>query len=109
VPLWIAACPTPRLRANLIRPRRPSANGSVRFCVEGVDGLRSSLRQDLTVENAKSFLDVVLEKMPYHPKEALYLAQWITRNGQDAYEPVRAALQAELGGFIHHSPPPPGP
>ena len=29
MPLWIAACPTPRLRANLIRPRRPSANGSV--------------------------------------------------------------------------------
>src|SRR5215475_3548880 len=29
VPLWIAACPTPRLRANSIQPRRPSANGSV--------------------------------------------------------------------------------
>src|SRR5262249_32464047 len=29
VPLWIGACPKPRLRANSIRPRRSSANGSV--------------------------------------------------------------------------------
>jgi hypothetical protein len=29
VPLWIAACQTPRLRANSIRCRRPSANGLV--------------------------------------------------------------------------------
>jgi len=28
--LWIAACPRPRLRANSIRPRRPSANGTGR-------------------------------------------------------------------------------
>src|SRR5262249_28553437 len=48
VPLWIAACPTPRLRANSIQPRRPSANGVGRFCAEGVDGLRDRSSRPLS-------------------------------------------------------------
>jgi hypothetical protein len=71
--------------------------------VEGLD----LLRQDFTIENAKAFVDVVMEQMPYHPKEILYIVEWLSRNGEDGYEPIRAELQKELGGMLSHSVVPP--
>jgi hypothetical protein len=38
-------------------------------------------------------------RMPYHPKEALYIADWLTRQGQVQFEPIRALLQSELAGM----------
>jgi hypothetical protein len=71
--------------------------------VEGLD----LLRQHFTAENAKAFLDIVLRDMPYHPKETLYIADWLTRQGQVQFESVRALLQSELGGMIIPAPAPP--
>jgi hypothetical protein len=71
--------------------------------VEGLD----LLRQDFTVENAKAFLGIVLRDMPYHPKETLYIADWLTRQGQVQFEPVRTLLQNELAGMIIPAPAPP--
>jgi hypothetical protein len=71
-----------------------------------VEGLEL-LRQDLTVENAKAFIDAVLQNMPYHPKEVLYVAQWLMRHGESGYEPIRRKLQQELGGLLCHAPAPP--
>jgi len=69
--------------------------------VEGLD----LLRQSLTVQNAKAFVDLVLQQMPYHPKEILYVAHWLVRNGAEEYEPVCAMLQKEFGGELCHEPP----
>jgi hypothetical protein len=71
--------------------------------VEGLD----LLRQSLTVQNAGAFLDLVLRQMPYHPKEILYVAQWLDRNGASVYAPVSAMLQNELRGELYHEPPKP--
>src|SRR5262249_1886686 len=71
--------------------------------VEGLD----LLRQDFTVANARAFLDTVLEQMPYNPKEALYVARWLTSHGEASYEPLRGALERELGGMLNHDPPSP--
>lgn len=70
--------------------------------VEGLD----LLRQDFTIANAKEFVDVVLERMPYHPKELLYVIEWLVKRGQSGYEGIRAQLRGELGGLICHSPAP---
>jgi hypothetical protein len=73
--------------------------------VEGLD----LLRQNFTVENAKAFVKVVMEKMPYHPKELLYVAEWLTRQGETEFEPLRDKLRKELGGFLSHLPAAPTP
>jgi hypothetical protein len=65
------------------------------------------LRQDFSVENAKRFVSVVLEQMPYHPKELLYIVEWLTRHRQSDFEQLRASLRQELGGLLNHSPPSP--
>jgi hypothetical protein len=70
---------------------------------EGLD----LLRHDMTPDNAKAFVDIVLEKMPYHPKELLYIVKWLVRKGEMQYEPVEAQLSKELGGMLLHSPLPP--
>ena len=54
--LWIAACPTPRLRANSIRPRSPSANGLVASVPKAwmacaIVGVHSVLRESLRFGN----------------------------------------------------------
>jgi hypothetical protein len=72
--------------------------------VEGLD----LLRQSLTVENAKAFVDIVLKSLPYHPKELLYLARWLVANGIVEYRTVCTDLQQELGGELNHEPPRPG-
>ena len=69
--------------------------------VEGLD----LLRQSLTVQNAKAFVELVLQQMPYHPKEILYLARWLVRNGANEYESICAMLQKEFGGELYHEPP----
>jgi hypothetical protein len=69
---------------------------------EGLD----LLRQDFTVENAKTFVNLVMEKMPYHPKELLYIVEWLSRHQESEFESVRAKLREELGGFLSHAPPP---
>jgi hypothetical protein len=69
--------------------------------VEGLD----LLRQSLTVRNAKAFVELVLQQMPYHPKEILYLARWLVRNGANEYESICAMLQKEFGGELYHEPP----
>jgi hypothetical protein len=71
--------------------------------VEGLD----LLRQHFTVENAKTFVDTVMRELPYHPKEVLYVVEWLTDHGQTEYAPLRAMLRGELGGMLCHSPPPP--
>jgi hypothetical protein len=71
--------------------------------VEGLD----LLRQCFTIENAKTFVNAVMEKMPYHPKELLYIVDWLVRQNETDFELVRAQLQGELGGFLSHEPPPP--
>ena len=71
--------------------------------VEGLD----LLRQDFTIANARAFVDAVMQKMLYHPKEVLYVVNWLTRHGQSDYEPLRIQLQEELGGMLCHSPAPP--
>jgi hypothetical protein len=68
--------------------------------VEGLD----LLRQDFTVENAKTFVEIVMERMPYHPKELLYIVEWLTRQGQSEFESLRGKLREELGGFLSHAP-----
>ena len=73
--------------------------------IEGLD----LLRQDFTIENAKAFVDEVLTKLPYHPKEVLYVVEWLTSRGHSHYESIRAELRREFGGMLYHSPPPPGP
>jgi SAM-dependent methyltransferase len=73
--------------------------------VEGLD----LLRQDFTIENAKTFVKTVMEKLPYHPKELLYVAEWLVRQGQTEFGPVREKLREELGGFLSHLPPSPAP
>jgi hypothetical protein len=70
--------------------------------VEGLD----LLRQSLTIENAILFIDTVARQMPYHPKEMLYIVDWLTRRGRREYEPLRVKLQAESGGMLCHDPPP---
>jgi hypothetical protein len=65
--------------------------------VEGLD----LLRQDFTVENAKRFVSVVLERMPYHPKELLYIVEWLTRHGQSDFEELCVSLRR---GMLNHSP-----
>jgi putative sugar O-methyltransferase len=70
--------------------------------VEGLD----LLRQDFTIENAKTFVNVVMEKMPYHPKELLYIVEWLTRQGETEFESLRGKLREELGGFLSHEPAP---
>jgi len=57
------------------------------------------------VQNAKAFVDLVLQQMPYHPKEILYVAHWLLRNGAEEYEPVCVMLQKEFGGELCHEPP----
>jgi hypothetical protein len=71
--------------------------------VEGLD----LLRQDLTVENAAVFVNVVLEQMPYHPKELLYVVEWLLARGRREYEGIRTTLRSELGGMLEHHPDPP--
>jgi SAM-dependent methyltransferase len=71
--------------------------------VEGLD----LLRQDFTVANARKFVDTVLEQMPYHPKELLYIVEWLIRQGERGLEERRATLRTELGGFLSHAPAPP--
>ena len=68
--------------------------------VEGLD----LLRQDFTIENAKTFVEIVMERMPYHPKELLYIVEWLVRQGQSQFEPLRSKLREELGGFLSHAP-----
>jgi hypothetical protein len=68
--------------------------------VEGLD----LLRQDFTIENAATFVKTVMETMPYHPKELLYIVEWLTRQGQSEFEPLRGKLREELGGFLSHAP-----
>jgi hypothetical protein len=53
--------------------------------VEGLD----LLRQHLTIESASTFLNTVMQYMPYHPKELLWIARWLVNNGQDSYATVR--------------------
>jgi hypothetical protein len=48
-----------------------------------------------------------MERMPYRPKELLYLVEWLTRQGENEFEPLRGKLQEELGGFLSHAPAPP--
>jgi putative sugar O-methyltransferase len=71
--------------------------------VEGLD----LLRQDLTIEHAKMFLDQVLHRMSYHPKEVLYIAGWLAARGRREYDAVVEQLQQEQGGMLYHAPPPP--
>jgi hypothetical protein len=71
--------------------------------VEGLD----LLRQDFTIENAKTFVGTVMERMPYHPKELLYIVEWLTRQGENEFESLRGKLREELGGFLSHAPAPP--
>jgi len=71
--------------------------------VEGLD----LLRQQLTIENASTFLSTVLEYMPYHPKELLWIARWLVNNGAGSYAAVCELLEAELGGELYHDPPAP--
>jgi len=68
--------------------------------VEGLD----LLRQRLTVENAALFVDAVLEQMPYHPKELLYVVEWLLARGRREYEVIRTTLRSELGGMLEHHP-----
>jgi len=68
--------------------------------VEGLD----LLRQDFTIEHAAKFVKTVMERMPYHPKELLYIVEWLTRQGQSEFEPLRGKLREELGGFLSHAP-----
>lgn len=70
--------------------------------VEGLD----LLRQELTVDNAKAFVNVVVDQMPYHPKELLYVVEWLTRHGQTEFESLRSKLREELDGFLSHTPRP---
>jgi hypothetical protein len=69
--------------------------------VEGLD----LLRQRLTIENASTFLNTVLQDMPYHPKELLWIARWLLNNGDGSCAAVRELLEAELGGEAYHNPP----
>jgi hypothetical protein len=69
--------------------------------VEGLD----LLRQHMTIETASAFLDAVLRDMPYHPKETLYVAEWLVRQGQLSFAPIAAKLRTELDGFLSHEPP----
>jgi hypothetical protein len=73
--------------------------------VEGLD----LLRQDFTIENARTFVKTVMEKLPYHPKELLYVAEWLVRRGQTEFDSVRDKLRQELGGFLSHVPSSPAP
>jgi hypothetical protein len=41
-----------------------------------------------------------MEKMPYHPKELLYIVEWLSRYQESEFESVRAKLREELGGFL---------
>ena len=71
--------------------------------VEGLD----LLRQNFTIENAREFVDAVLERMPYHPKELLYVVEWLLARGRREYEGIRTTLRSELGGMLEHHPDPP--
>jgi hypothetical protein len=71
--------------------------------VEGLD----LLRQNFTIETAKTFVRTVMERMPYHPKELLYIVEWLTRQGEGEFESLRRTLREELGGFLCHAPAPP--
>jgi hypothetical protein len=71
--------------------------------VEGLD----LLRQDFTIENAKTFVNAIIEKMPYHPKELLYIVEWLIRQGESEFELLCGELRQELGGFLSHAPIPP--
>jgi hypothetical protein len=66
--------------------------------VEGLD----LLRQDFTIENAKTFVKTVMEAMPYHPKELLYIIKWLRRQGDNEFDSLCEELQGELGGFLSH-------
>jgi hypothetical protein len=46
--------------------------------------------------------------MPYHPKELLYVVEWLARHGETGFEGLRDALRNELGGYLSHIPTPPG-
>jgi hypothetical protein len=48
-----------------------------------------------------------MEKLPYHPKELLYIAEWLVRQGETEFDSVRDKLREELGGFLSHVPPAP--
>jgi SAM-dependent methyltransferase len=72
--------------------------------VEGLD----LLRQEFTISNARTFVEIVAEKMPYHPKELLYVVEWLIRRGETGFEGLRDALRNELGGYLSHMPAPPG-
>ena len=72
--------------------------------VEGLD----LLRQDLTVQNATSFADAVIERMPYRPKELLYVVEWLDANsGEPKDSKIRDELRGMLGGELIHNPPSP--
>jgi hypothetical protein len=71
--------------------------------VEGLD----LLRQDFTIENAKTFVTMVTERMPYTPKELLYIVEWLSRQGNREFELLSKKLREELGGFLSHAPAPP--
>ena len=49
--------------------------------------------------------NTVMEYMPFHPKELLWIARWLVHNGADPYVAVRELLEAELGGELYHDPP----
>jgi hypothetical protein len=69
--------------------------------VEGLD----LLRQDFTVENAKTFVRTVMEGMPYHPKELLYIVEWLRCQGDSEFDSLWQELREELGGFLSHQLP----
>jgi hypothetical protein len=71
--------------------------------VEGLD----LLRQNFTVENAKAFADLVIQKMPYRPKELLYVLNWLVDHHEDQYVKLRDKLRSDLGGEVVPDPGPP--
>ena len=93
-------------RKRFVSRPRPINRGHIMSKITFLEGL-DLLRQDFSVENAKRFVSVVLEQMPYHPKELLYIVEWLTRHRQSDFEQLRASLRQELGGLVNHSPPSP--
>jgi hypothetical protein len=57
--------------------------------VEGLD----LLRQDFTIKNAKTFVGTVMERM--------YIVEWLTRQGESQFEPLRGKLREEPAVSFH--------
>ena len=68
--------------------------------IEGLD----LLRLNLNVKDSLEFVNLVLQDLPFVPKEVLWIVDWLEKNGCTEIIPIRLKLHAIVGGYVNPYP-----